>query len=54
MLAYITANLSTILVASALAGLVARSVRPALRDLRAGKCAGCKGCDGSCGCCKHS
>ena len=38
MLAYITANLSTILVASALAG----------------KCAGCKGCDGSCGCCKHS
>ena len=55
MLAFLTANLSTIVVGGVVFTLVGLSLRATVRDLRAGKCAGCKGCDGGCGCGKcHS
>ena len=48
MLAYITANLSTILVGALVLGVTGLSLRATIRSLRAGKCAGCNSCGGHC------
>ncbi len=48
MLAYITANLSTILVGALVLGVTGLSLRATIRSLRAGKCAGCSSCGGHC------
>ena len=54
MLAWITQNLSTILVGAVVLGVTGLSLRATIRSLRSGKCAGCSGgcshCSGSCHC----
>ena len=52
MLAFLTANLSTIVVGAAVFGAFVLAVRATVRDLRGGKCAGCGHCDGSCHGCR--
>lgn len=48
MLEFITANLSTILVAAVVFGLTGLSLRATLRSMRSGKCSGCSSCGGHC------
>ena len=54
MLAFLTANLSTIVVGAVVFGAAGLAVRSVIRDMRSGKCAGCSGCSGGCGHCDGS
>lgn len=48
MLEFITANLSTILVAAVVFGLTGLSLRATIRSMRSGKRSGCSSCGGHC------